>query len=60
MRAGAGAAGKLGFVEGLELEAILSRGLWFGEIDKVNIGTEYGSISVCRSIWAVCVERIYE
>ena len=46
LRAGAEAAGELGFEGGLELEAILSRGLCFGEIDRVDCNTEDGSIPV--------------
>lgn len=60
LRAGAEAAGELDFEEGLELEAILSRGLCFGEVDKVDFDTKDEILPVCRSIWAVCVERIYE
>ena len=60
LRAGAEAAGELGFEEGLELEAILGRGLWSGEIEKVIFDTGDDGIAVCESIWAVCVERIYE
>ena len=60
LRAGAEAAGELGFVEGLELEAILIRVLWSGEIDKVDYNTGDVIIPVCRFIWAICVERIYE